>query len=427
MNIIPLKYKDTIFSGLCLLLFLSFFLTFANAAKVIILGMVVLYSFGYNSFSEKWQLLKDRKYIWWMLAFAIYIIISAWLLSDNHQDAGRALEKRLPLLFFPLSIGLIRINKELRNKILLGFAIIVCICCFASLIYAISQYRKLNNSAWLYNDALSYLIRQQSIYTSLLVNISIYIFGYFIFFSSLSSAKKFWCGFAIFFLLIISYMLASRNMMLFLYLSLVIFVFYYILKRKKYLEGVTLLMGIFILVFLVYKFFPKTINRFKELAYTQFNYKNDAAESHYAGNLTAEQWNGANFRLAAWPCGWQVFKEHPVAGVGLGDKTDELYKVYRAKDFQFALRTEKNVHNNYLDILFSLGIVGFLLFITGWFLLPLIRFIRSRDGLAVLILITFLLAMISENYFDRSLGGMLFGFFIPFMLTGNDKLKNEKA
>ena len=129
--------KENIFTGLCLLLFLSFFISFANAAKVIVLGLVVLFSFGYNSFSEKLQLLKKRHYLWWILAFGVYLLLSAWILSDNEQDGTRALEKRLPLIFFPLSIGLIHISKELRNKILLGFAMIVTICCFASLLYAI--------------------------------------------------------------------------------------------------------------------------------------------------------------------------------------------------------------------------------------------------------------------------------------------------
>ncbi|MEJ0102978.1 MAG: hypothetical protein WDO19_10645 [Bacteroidota bacterium] len=40
----------------------------------------------------------------------------------------------------------------------------------------------------------------------------------------------------------------------------------------------------------------------------------------------------------------------------------------------------------------------------------------DKDYLSLLIIITFAIAMITEVYFDRSLGGMLFGFFIPFLL-----------
>lgn len=425
MNSIQLNRRDSIFGLVYILFFLSLFISFANAAKVILMGVLIIVTFFYNSYDDKKRVFRSRHTIWWMLAFGIYLFLSAWLASDNHRDALRSLEKRLPLLLFPLSMGLIQITKELRNRILFGFAIVVCFSCLASLVYSLIQFYQTNNTVWLYNDALSFFIRQQSIYTSLLVNISIYIFTYFIIYGNLSFVKKIWSGIAILFLLVISYMLASRNMMVILYGSALVFIFYYILKQKKYLQGFGLLAGMLILVLVIFQFFPNTIKRFKELAYTQFNYNNEAVETHYASEFSPEQWNGANFRLAAWSCGWQLFKEHPIFGVGLGDKTDKLNQVYRQKDFQFAIRTEKNVHNNYLDILFSLGVAGFLLFIAGWVLGPLIVFIRSRDRLALLILINFLFAMISENYFDRSLGGMLFGFFIPFLLSCHTLSKKQ--
>lgn len=355
-----------------------------------------------------------------MLAFALWLIAS-FFLSENHSDGLRSLQLRLPLILFPLSIGLMQLTKQLRDTILLGIAVIVSVSCLASLGWSIYRYMQENNSAWLYNDALSYLIGQQSIYTSLFVNISIYIFTYHLLYSGLSGSYKLLLALAIIFLFIISYLLASRNMMLILYISTIFFSFYFILTKKKYLAGATLLTAMIIIGFLVFKFFPKTINRFRELAYTQFNFQSQAKESHYAGELTPDQWNGANFRLAAWQCGWQLFKEHPFTGVDLGDKETELLRVYTQKKFQFAIDTKKNVHNNYLDILFSMGVAGLILFLTGWVLLPLLPAIRNRDGLAFMIIITFSLAMFTENYFDRSIGAMLFGFFIPFLLTSSPK------
>ncbi len=420
-----MKRKDIIALVFFLFFITSFFLSFFVALKVILMGLLVVYAFAANSLKEKINLLRQRKHLWLMLAFALIILVS-FFMSSNRSDGLRFLQLRLPLLLFPISIGLLQFSKELRNKILLGIAIIVSIGSLVSLCWAIYRFIQTDNAAWLYNDALSYLIGQQSIYTSLLVNISIYIFSYFLFFHPLSQGHKILLSLAIVFLFIISYLLASRSMMLVLYSSVLIFSFYYVLKKKKWLEGATLIMGLFIAGFMIFKFFPKTINRFRELAYTQFDYKSQEEESHYAGELTSDQWNGANFRLAAWRCGWQIFKEHPVTGVGLGDKKDELFKVYRQKGFQFAISTNKNVHNNYLDILFSMGIIGLLVFITGWIFLPLLQFIRNKDGLALLMLITFSIAMLTENYFDRSIGGLLFGFFIPFLLTTNSKTVTEK-
>lgn len=230
---------------------------------------------------------------------------------------------------------------------------------------------------------------------------------------------------AVVFLFGMSYLLASRNLMLVLYVITLGFALYYIFRRKKYLEGAALIMGLLIGVFLIFKFFPKTFNRFKELTYTQFDYKNMGKESHYNMEVTKDQWNGMNFRIAAWQCGWELFLAHPITGVNIGDKKDVLMEKYKQKDFQFALQKEKNVHNNYLDILYSMGLIGITLFLVGWIILPLIYARRSRDWLSILIILTFASAWVTEIYFDRSLGGMLTGFFIPFVLT--DKSAEEKG
>jgi len=205
--------------------------------------------------------------------------------------------------------------------------------------------------------------------------------------------------------------------MLVLYLFTVGFAFYYIFKQKKYLEGATLIVGLLLGVFMIFKFFPKTINRYKELVYTGFDYKNMGKESHYNMEVTKDQWNGANFRMAAWRCGWELFLSSPLKGVDIGDKRDVLMDKYREKDFQFALKTQKNVHNNYLDILYSMGLIGLTCFLVGWVILPLMFAKRFKDWLSILIILTFAIAWVTEIYFDRSLGGMLTGFFIPFLLA----------
>ena len=244
---------------------------------------------------------------------------------------------------------------------------------------------------------------------------SIYIFTYHILYKK--NRHRGWMIFAVIFLFVISYLLASRNLMLVLYVFTIGFAFYYTFKQKKYLEGATLLLGLLLGLFMIFKFFPKTLNRFKELAYTQFDYKSTGKESHYNMEVTKDQWNGANFRMAAWRCGWELFLSSPIKGVNIGDKKDVLMDKYREKNFQFALQTQKNVHNNYLDILYSMGLIGLSLFLAGWVILPFFEARRYNDWLSTLVILTFAIAWITEIYFDRSLGGMLTGFFIPFVLT----------
>ena len=406
--------KDKILYGLILFFLVVLFLPRFQLLNIIATASLVIYSFSLSSFKEKWQAIKEKKHLQIMLFFFVVIGVSM-LLSKNTDKAFSFLDPRLPLLYFPLTVGVLQLDAPFRRKVLVSFAVITTIITAFCLGWNIRQAFIQNNTAVLYNDSLTHVIGHQSIYISLLVNISIFIFSREIFFGN--SKWKGWMFAAVIFLFGISYLLASRTMMGFLYATTGIFILYYIIKRKKYLEGLTLLMGMIIGIFMVYKFMPQTFNRFKELTYTKFDYQNMGAESHYNMEVTAEQWNGANFRLAAWRCGWELFKENPIMGVGIGDKYEALIKKYEEKDFQFAIKTKKNVHNNYLDILYSMGIIGLVVFLIAWIILPVVYAKQQHDYLTILIIFTFATAWITEIYFDRSLGGMLTGFFISFLLT----------
>lgn len=422
--------KEKVLFALILFFLTTLFLPWLKLANIFAAIFLGVYSFFFDSlgedsltirkenlsdsFKQKWRLLKQRKYLLWMFLFFIMVVTSVFLSSNFHKGL-RYLDPRLPLAYFPASVGLLRLKKDLRDKILLGFAwlttsiMVLCLC------WSLNRSEYFKKPEFLYNDSFTEILKQQSIYISLLVNLAIYVFTYHILYKK--NRYRGWMILAIIFLFAISYLLASRNLMLVLYLFTVGFAFYYIFKQKKYLEGATLLVGLVLGVFMIFKFFPKTINRYKELVYTGFDYKNMGKESHYNMEVTKDQWNGANFRMAAWRCGWELFLSSPLKGVDIGDKRDVLMDKYREKDFQFALKTQKNVHNNYLDILYSMGLIGLTCFLVGWVILPLMFAKRFKDWLSILIILTFAIAWVTEIYFDRSLGGMLTGFFIPFLLA----------
>jgi O-antigen ligase len=429
--------KEKVLFVLILFFLTTLFLPWLKLANIFAAIFLGVYSFFFDSFGEdsfaiqkenfsnsfkaKWQLLKERKYLLWMFLFFVMVVISVFLSSNFHKGL-RYLDPRLPLAYFPLSVGLLRLRKEVKDKILLGFAWLTTFIMLICLCWSLTRSEFFKKPEFLYNDSFTGILKQQSIYISLLVNLSIYIFTYHILYQR--GRYRGWMIFAVVFLFATNYLLASRNLMLVLYLFTLGLAFYYIFKKKKYFEGATLVLGLLLGVFVIFKFFPKTFNRYKELAYTQFDYKNMGKESHYNMEVTKNQWNGANFRMAAWRCGWELFLSSPLKGVDIGDKKDALMDKYREKDFQFALKTQKNVHNNYLDILYSMGLIGLSIFLIGWVILPLIYANRYKDWLSILIILTFAMAWVTEIYFDRSLGGMLTAFFIPFLLTDKPTITN---
>ncbi|GAB3526276.1 hypothetical protein GCM10027443_01300 [Pontibacter brevis] len=410
--------QEKILYTLIVLFFVTLFPSYLRIVNIIITGGIVVYCITITSLKEKLEVLRQRKSIQLMLFFFLLVLISTGL-SDNIDKGISYLVLRLPLLLFPISLGLVYLRKSFKEKLLLTYAGITTLVCLLCLGTALYHYFTLQRNDAVYNDNLTLLIKQQSVYIALLVNFAIYIFLYFILFRR--TAHKGWMAVAVLFMFGISYLLGSRINMAALLALCIGLCAYYIVRKRMLLEGLALSFALLISAFLVFKFQPQMLNRYRELAYSNYSYENKGRESHYNMELTTDQWNGANFRLAAWNCGWELFKENPLVGVDLGDKKEVLMQKYQQKKFYFAFDTKKNVHNNYLDILYSMGFIGLAAFLAAWIVFPLVSAIQSKDTLAAMMLLTLTLALVTEIYLDRSFGGIIAGFFVPFLLADKTK------
>lgn len=414
-----LRYNDTILYLLTALFIATLYFPFSPVVNNVAIALLCSYClFLYNSFSEKRQLLRQRKAILWMLLFFL-LHVGSFFLSSDHEEATTILRIRSPLLLFPLSLGTISVSYQLRKKVYRFFAIITTLAAVVCLVYAIVQYRKTDDVGVLYNDSLTEAIKMQSIYFAMLVNLTIFCFAWLLYQKDTSKRFRTIAWISIVFLLVIHFMLASRIAIIILYTSLLLFSFYNIIKKKRLVESITLVLGLLIGVFMLVKFFPKTINRFRELNYREYNYNSQAPESHYNGILTKEQWNGANIRLAAWSCAWELFKESPLTGWSIGDKQPELERVYRSRNFTFGYTTKRNTHNNYLDVLITFGIIGLIIYLLGYAVLPFAGCIlrKDLDITGMFIIAAFTVSLLTENYMDRSLGSVLLAFFISFTIA----------
>ncbi|HWK02905.1 MAG TPA: O-antigen ligase family protein [Puia sp.] len=394
--------------------FISFLLPDMPVINNIVTGAIILNCFLYNSFAEKKQLLWQRKEIFFMILFYALHIVSAFLSADR-QEGMEMLVLRAPLLAFPISIGLIVIREELKDRILLFFSVIITLTALACLIYAFGQYLKFHDAVYLYDDSLTDLTRKQSIYFALLVNLTLFCYAYLLLKPTFRFYYKGVVYLAIAFLLVFHFMLASRIAIITLYSSLLLFAVFHFMQRKAFFKGAILIIGVLAGSFLLVRLFPKTLNRFKELTYTEYQFSHHGVESHYNMKVTADQWNGANLRLALWKCGWELSLRHWALGVPLGDKQVKLMEIYKEKHFDIAFQSRRNVHNNYLDVLYCFGVFGFTVFLLGYFVLPLIEAFKDRDILGAVIIGAFAAALITETYMDRSIGCLLLAFFLSFI------------
>lgn len=81
-------------------------------------------------------------------------------------------------------------------------------------------------------------------------------------------------------------------------------------------------------------------------------------ESRFAS--TFDKYNLSNMtRLALWGAGIKIFSDHPVTGVGNIDLAD-LYRKYKN---EYDKEIQGHMHNNFVHILVTLGVIGFAAFI----------------------------------------------------------------
>jgi O-antigen ligase len=406
--------KEKIGYFLVALFFITLFLPDMPVLNNIAVGAIVVHSFFYNTVTEKRQLFRQRKEIWLMLLFYLFQIVSA-LLSVSKQEGINMLVLRLPLLLFPLSLGLLDIRSALKDRIWLCFAVITTLTALVCLGWAFSRYRVTHEAAWLYDDSLTMAIRRQSIYFALIVLLALFGYVYLLRKPSFTLKYRWLAWLCVAFLIVFLFLLASRIALTILFGCMLLFAASDIFKKKNYGQGVFLVVAFLAGAVILVEFFPKTINRFRELKYTNYTFNSHAAESHYNMNLTADQWNGANIRLAVWSCGWDLVKQHWLIGVPLGDKQDRLMDIYRERQFDFGILTRRNMHNTYLDVVSNLGIIGLAIFILGYLVFPLIACYRRNDLLGLFTVLAFAVSMTTESYFDRSIGCLLAALFLSFI------------
>lgn len=420
-----LTIKDKILYVLLVIYLLTFYPGHMPAVNNIAVALFSIYCFFfYSSFREKFYLLRKRREVVVMALFYLLHIVSAYFSKDQAEGFSWVVV-RMPLFVFPVSLGLVYIKQALKERMIWVFSVITTLTLLICIIWSVYQSVSLQQASLLYNDNLTILTDKQSIYIALLVNLAVFGFGYLLAIQSKVISGKMLVYVCLFILLVSNFLLASRIAIITLYGSIICAAVWNAIQKKKFKLLGVVVAAVAVTGITLVSLFPKTLNRFRELKYTSFEYTHKGVESHFNMAVTPDQWNGANIRLAVWSCGWELVKQHPLLGVQLGDKLHRLMDVYAAKHFDFAYNSRRNMHNNYLDILVTFGIAGFLLFAWGFLLEPLRHCIRTKDFFGILVIAAFMLSFIPETYFDRSMGNMMFAFFIAFIVSYREPVKDK--
>lgn len=188
------------------------------------------------------------------------------------------------------------------------------------------------------------------------------------------------------------------------------FIYYSIshLKTKTILKAA----GLLVVLAISLSFLKPVKRRFEELYKTEFKMPKMNEKS-----------NKVNFRYVIYSCSKEILEDHWVFGYGLGNVQDKLNNCYSKVDYlnydDFITRNY-NTHNQYLNVWLTYGIFG-LIFFVAYLLISVNKSTRLHKSFMLMII----LALITENFFEREIGVMFFSFFNTIMFFNKKQLKTK--
>jgi O-antigen ligase len=431
---IPVKneidHKTDLIAYYALLVYIvSIFSHYIPVVSNIMMALVFVLSLVSAFKNRGGHFIQKNKALLGIVLFFLAQLLSVFL-STNKQEGFNQVSTVVPFFLFATSFCFLDFKQETWFKILRFYAVVTVMASIigfsVGLYYTITKH----DTGFLYNDNICDVLGKQAVYFAVYVSIAIIIFIFQLVTNQCETEKSpGWIYIAIIWLFFIIFLLASRAAMLSLLFILLIYVGSIILRRKKYMEGSILLFALVIGSILLVKLFPKTLNRFQGTTETAYQFDNKNTENHFNAVFDTTKWNSSNTRAAIWTCAMEVWRAQPLLGTGIGDKNDELRKKYEEKNFWYALTTNKNTHNQYLDILMSMGIVGLIIFLTCYFIYPFWIFYKRRQIFPVMLFLLLAVCLITENMFGRYQGIVLLALILPLaskIETPADKVKRPE-
>ena len=369
-----------------------------NSILIIICALLTLvYNFQSN---EK----KKSSPQFWILTLPFWMFLLHELLTQD--NSFERVLVHLPFLIFPLLFAFkpSYINNDLKRKSLFVFQISVLLQCFIYVVFflvnnPISKFFYVRNNIPFFREYVSenYVFEIHPTYFSsfLLVSFTVSLF---------SLIKKKRNIFAIlnmaimmFFILLFS----SRMIVLTLLLTIVFSGIYLILQRGIKKSVFIIFSSLVLLAILIFPLKNVIRKRFTEIK-TEINKP-----------IVGEYYNSTNTRIAILKCSFIVLKEAPFFGYGnlLQEKLNNCYK--ENNNSNFYLKQTFNTHNYYINLVAYGGWIFFLLFII--YLFYIYKKIKY-SALGLFLGAQFLLINITENYFSRHYGIVLFVYLISMFI-----------
>jgi O-antigen ligase len=357
-----------------------------------------------NLLQKAKQVINDR-YVQLLFLFFLAHVVSCFL-STNKTEGFAILERRGSFIIIPFL--LYGHDKAVIKKTALWFVYGVIAAFLVCLINAMINYSGTHDSSVFFYQKLASAVDFNAVYMAAYCLIGIHILLYHKSLPKLLSVT----GSAV--LLLFCLLLNSKMMLFILFMGLVVYGFNFFSKRRALIISGLTLAGILAVGTGVPKIRERLTlefsSNFKVLEQDTFRY-----DTHFTGT---------SLRLLFWKFSFDIQSQRHawLTGLNTGDFQDVLNKKYIETNLYHGNPELHDTgylgygpHNQYIEVLFSMGIVALLLFI---YILVLYfkNAIRSRNYMGMQIMLLFILFFFTESALSVNKGIVPFVFFTVLFL-----------
>lgn len=371
---------------------------------------LILTWFIEGDFANKAKRISNSAHRLYTLLFAslyvVYVIGMAY--SSNLSYGLFDLEVKMSLFIFPIIFASLSdevFSPVITRRVLMAFVVGVftsMVLCYSVAVYNFSRDGLVE--AFYYSN-LSVLIHPS--YLALYVCFAIAILLYFNIRSWHSSRLMKILSFGLILLFeLFVVMLSSKAGILSLIIVIALYASYIIFSERKYLQGF-LSGGVLTISFMILFFlFPASSARFEQTR--------EVLEQADVGR--AEVANSTGERIMIWYYSFEITNENFFFGVGTGDVKDRLLDKYVEKGMNNALELELNAHNQYIQILVALGILGMITLMLN-ILLPALYSIEKKHLLYFIFLFLIAFNLLFESMLETQAGVVFYAFFNAYLFA----------
>jgi O-antigen ligase len=359
-----------------------------------------------NTLKVKIEKFKRNKVVAFLiLPFFIYLV--GLVYSENQAFGWEDISVKLPIVLFPILLVTGFNLSEKLPQILKAFIYSMSICCLISIVYGFIKYEQLPTysllDAFLHPSYLAMYLNVAICFILLLIDTNKGVFGNIGHIITLC-------------ILSITIWLSLSKSGILLWSIIVIASVTYIVffKRRFVVFGLIVIISGIALGFVAYNKLPGFQERFT-YALNSFNNKTEIDPA------TTES---SQVRVLIWGNAIELFQENMLLGVGTGDIKDELFVKYKRDGMTGALDKKLNVHNQYLQILATLGLIGFITFLIS-IIYPLALSIRLQNLYYLSFILVFGFNILFESMLEKQ-DGVVFYAFLNSLLFFHFKPVDKK-